>query len=267
VRYGIRNRSLELGWAEALTAAAELGFDGVELVAMPLHVRRWLTPEGRDEALAWSEAAGCAIASLGVAPWRRYSFALPEVDMGVGVRAVCDCVRAAHGLGAGAVLLPIFDVARGDVDVAAEARLIEGFRRCAPLAEELDVAIALETTFSIEQLERIVDRVGSGRFGVYEDVGNSLRFGRDPAEAIRRLGRRIAMMHVKEEGADALGAGRIDWPACVAAMRDVGYEGWLVLETRPTEDPRRAAADNLAFLRELTGAPRAVAPSRPAGAR
>ena len=46
---------------------------------------------------------------------------------------------------------------------------------------------------------------------------------------------------------------RLDWPAVVAAIREIGYDGWQTLETSPTGDPPAAAARNLAFLRQQFG--------------
>ena len=48
------------------------------------------------------------------------------------------------------------------------------------------------------------------------------------------LGARIAQAHVKEIGGALLGEGRVPWPQIIAALKQVGYDGWLVLETNPT---------------------------------
>ena len=50
-----------------------------------------------------------------------------------------------------------------------------------------------------------------------------------------------------------LGEGRLDWPAVLAAIREIGYDGWQTLETSATSDPPDAAARNLAFLRQQFG--------------
>ena len=132
---------------------------------------------------------------------------------------------------------------------AAEAAFIEGFKRCAPVAEELKVYATLETSFSVEQLQRIVDAVGSHYVGVYQDVANALHYGHEPVDMLTRLGKRISMIHIKDKGGELLGEGEVDWDKCVEAIKEMGYDGWLVLETKPTSDPRRAAAENLRFIR------------------
>jgi L-ribulose-5-phosphate 3-epimerase len=250
MKYGIRNRSLNMEWKDALMAAGEIGYDGVELV-VPLEedIARLLTPSGRDEVLSWCEESNCAVSSLSVAPFRRYSFGLPDADMDASVRFVSDCLRVCAALGAAGVLLPHFDRENIDVSAAAEVAFIGGFKRCAPVAEELKVYATLETSFSVEQLQRIVDAVDSPYVGVYQDVANALHYGHEPVDMLTRLGKRISMIHIKDKGGELLGEGEVDWDKCIAAIKDIDYDGWLVLETRATDDPRRAASENLKFIR------------------
>ncbi len=252
MKYGIRNGSLNMEWREALAAAGEIGYDGVELVVKSAEdIARLLTSSGRDEVLSWCKEANCGVSSLSVGSFSDYSFALPDVDMDKSVQFVSDCFRASAALNAAGVLLPYFDRVNIDVSAAEEAAFIEGFKLCAPVAEELKVYAALETTFSVEQLQRIVDAVDSPYVGVYVDLANALHYGHDPVDMLTRLGKRISMIHIKDKGGDLLGEGEVDWDGCVAAIKDMGYDGWLVLETKATDDPRKAAAENLKFTRNV----------------
>ena len=251
MKYGIRNGSLNMEWRDALMVAGEIGYDGVELVVpSDEDIASFLTSSGRDEILAWCKEANCAVSSLSVAPFRKYSFALPDADMDRSVQFVEDCLRAGAALNATGVLLPHFDRENIDISAAEEAAFIEGFKRCAPVAEELKIYATLETSFSVEQLQRIVDAVNSPYVGVYQDVANALHYGHEPVDMLTRLGGRILMIHIKDKGGDLLGEGEVNWDECVAAIKEIGYDGWLVLETKPTSHPRRAAAENLKFIRD-----------------
>jgi len=53
---------------------------------------------------------------------------------------------------------------------------------------------------------------------------------------------------IKDKDGDLLGEGEVEWDKCVAAIKDIDYNGWLVLETKPTNRPRNAAAKNLQFI-------------------
>jgi sugar phosphate isomerase/epimerase len=251
MEFSIRNTSLGAGWEDAIRIAAEIGFHGVELVVPEeTEILRLSRPGGAREVLSWCEETGCRISSLSVAPYRQHSFAGPQYDLDRSIEFVSSCIRAGANVNAPALLLPHFERESIDLDDAREGRYIEGFSRCAPVAESHGVVIGLETSFSKEQLIRIVDAVSSTHVGVYHDLANAIYYGHDPIEMTRALGKRIAMVHVKELGADLLGQGRLDWPRCLGELLRTGYDGWLVFETARTDDPRSAASRNLKFLRD-----------------
>ena len=60
-------------------------------------------------------------------------------------------------------------------------------------------------------------------------------------------------VHFKD-GSRFLGDGRVDMKACAAAINDIGYEGWLVLETAVRRRDRDGSfKKNAAYVRELFG--------------
>jgi sugar phosphate isomerase/epimerase len=86
---------------------------------------------------------------------------------------------------------------------------------------------------------------------VYYDTGNQTNAGYDVAAELRQLGDKIGMMHAKDTDRQMLGDGRVDFNAVSAAMRDIGYDGYIVLETPTGDDPRAANVQNLAFIKKL----------------
>lgn len=256
MKIGIRNGSLRQEPAEALRTAGELGYDGVELIVRDEDaIRYWLTDEGAREVAEWCRQGGSAVSSLSVAPFRRVSFTLsdPEARQ-AGVQLVSDSLRACRRLGGSGILLPHFERERIDVSAEEEEGFVEGLRACVPAAEETQVAVGIETSFSVEQLQRIVQAVGSPLIGVYQDLANALHYGHEPVDVLRRLGRAVVMVHVKDTGQPGgnvmLGEGRVNWPGCRQALREIGYDGWYVLETPSGDDPIAAARQNLAFTRQ-----------------
>ena len=106
--------------------------------------------------------------------------------------------------------------------------------------EKAGVKIAIEEVWnkfllSAPEMARYIDDFKSDAVGAYFDVGNVVEYGY-PQEWIRELGKRILKVHIKEYAKAkrfdyALGdGGEIDWPAVVAALRDVGYAGWITAE-------------------------------------
>ena len=127
-------------------------------------------------------------------------------------------------------------------------------RKLIPLAEELNVTLALEEVwnkFLLSPLEfaRYIDEYNSPHMRAYFDVGNVVLYGY-PQDWIRTLGKRIAKLHIKdfsfkhEKGTDnsmaawvPLGEGDIDWTAVYEALRDIGYEGTATVELDPGDAP------------------------------
>ena len=78
------------------------------------------------------------------------------------------------------------------------------------------------------------------------DTGHALYAGIDPVRVIERYGARIGHLHLKDLDRDAiadgywasvargafcpLGAGALDLPALVAALRRLGYRGFATIE-------------------------------------
>ena len=260
-KVGIRTASLNQSLPEALATAGKLGYDGVEAVTRdPEQLRGWLSEDGPTGAAAQraqAKQAGVEISSFSLAIYRPVNFAQEdEAKRREGVTLVIDTLRACKNVGGVAVLLPHFDRERLDVSADEERRFVDGLRQVAPVAEETGVAIAIETSFSAAQLIRIVDAVGSPKVGVYQDLANAIIYQQVPAATLRALGKRIVMLHVKDTGEGggncALGEGRVDWKACRAAVRDIGYDtpdAWFVLETPAGDDPARDAARYLEFTR------------------
>ena len=89
-------------------------------------------------------------------------------------------------------------------------------------------------------------------------MANFIEAGGDSGEAIRLLGADIADVHAKDfavvdgkrQGC-RLGDGMIDVPGCVAALKELGYDDYLTLETPPGEDAPAEAGKNLAYLKAL----------------
>jgi sugar phosphate isomerase/epimerase len=262
MKIGIRTASLDQQVPQAFATAGRLGYDGVEIVTRDeAPLRAWLEedgPGGAAELRAQAARAGTSVSSLSLAVYRRVDLVQEDAALRrAGVRLVSDALRACRGVGGAAVLLPHFDRERLDVSPEEERRFVEGLRAVAPVAEETGVAVAIETSCSAAQLRRITDAVRSPRVGVYQDLANAVVYGQDPAATLRALGPAVLMVHVKDTpgtGQAPLGAGVVDWAACRRALRDIGYDGWCVLETPAGDDPADAAARYLEFTRRWLAA-------------
>jgi inosose dehydratase len=127
------------------------------------------------------------------------------------------------------------------------------------------------------EVRRLLDATDPDLLGVCLDTGHwTFGTGEDPADAVRELGDRIWHVHFKDcdpaivaesrrmewDGLTStghgvfceLGKGSVDFPGVLAALRDVGYDGWIVVEQDILPgmgDPKESARRNREYLRSI----------------
>jgi L-ribulose-5-phosphate 3-epimerase len=231
--------------AEVMKAIKAAGFEGVEMMS---HMNQ-------DEVLRARDKAGLIIPSVcGKDHWSKpLSHPDPKVRA-EGVEALKQTLRDAKRYGATSVLL-VPAVVNKEVSYSeAYERSQAEIRKAIPLAEELEVKIAIENVwnnFLLSPIEaaRYVDEFNTPAVGWHFDVGNVINYGW-PEHWIRILGKRIQKLHIKEfsrKKRDAEGLwkgfdvpfleGDNNWPEVMKALDEVGYSGWGMAEQPGADSP------------------------------
>ncbi len=214
----------------------EVGFEGVELDS----------PSSLDPAEVLEAMNKTGLEVAGMVDSIHWSQTLSDPDPAVrakGVAGLEAALRDAKRFGATSVLLvPAVVNAKVAYDEAWTRSQAE-IRKVLSLAAELQVSISIENVwnqFLLSPLEaaRYVDAFESAWVGWHLDLGNVINYGW-PEQWIRVLGKRIRRLHIKDfsrkkrdeeglwKGFDVeLGQGDAGWPAIMAALDEVGYEGW-----------------------------------------
>ncbi|MDE0423790.1 MAG: sugar phosphate isomerase/epimerase [Candidatus Poribacteria bacterium] len=251
MKVGIRDGMLPVSFEESFQKAKEIGFDGVE-VCMGVNYREHLLWQdgGIDKVNSLAEAAGVEIPSLSPGGFTAYSFMHPtDSTRSEGIAKLQYLAETAPQLGAKVILVPFFGNGKIEDDHIDAPRFIDGLKAAAETAEKYGISLAVESTLSAEQHQRIIDNVGSSAVGVYYDMGNATGFGYDSPAEIRSLGSAISQMHIKDTSGNHAGEGDVDFPAVFDATHAIGYDSWFVLETPGKDDPVASAAKNLNFVR------------------
>jgi sugar phosphate isomerase/epimerase len=117
------------------------------------------------------------------------------------------------------------------------------------------VILGIESYCNAEQNLSVLDRVNHESVQMYYDVYNTgtTKQYDSPAE-IRRMKERIVQIHFKN-GGKYLEEEPAKFEALTAAINDIGYQGWIVLETSaPSKDAVADARKNGEYVRKLFGA-------------
>ncbi len=259
MKIGVRNGSMGFPeMAELFQQAAQIGFEGVELdIRADWQDESVMSPEGRAEIKRLAGETGVEVPSLCIgALWSFSPAATDPETLATSREIIAATIEAAADLGAGWILVP---VTPSDEDISHEecqARWISEMKGHAAIAEAAGIVLCLENVGrgcgkSADDLLALVAGVDSPSVRTYYDPGNACAFGHDAVEEIRQLAEMIGVVHIKDRDADLLGDGVVDIPGCVETLREVGYDGWLILETPATDDPLEAGNYNLTYLRDV----------------
>lgn len=248
---GVTDWNLRLaGKLDAVALAARVGFAGVQVSLGRKPVDNKL-PLDNDELIAQykAEAKKHNIKLMGTCLDILHVNYLKNDKL--GAKWVADCIPVTKKLGVKVVLLPFFG--KGALETQAEKDYVgDVLRDIAPEAEKQGIILGLEDTISAEDNVRIAERTRSKAVVTYYDIGNSTRNGFDPVREIRWLGKkRICQIHLKDNPG-YLGEGKIDMPAVLKAMKDIGFDQYAVLETdSPSKNIEADMKRNLTYLLKL----------------
>ncbi len=261
---------------ELIEKAARLGFDGVEIfIDEPRNMDcRLIRIVAGDHGLG---ITCCAI----VGPDRHlisddpairrnaleYLKASIAISHEVGSRVFCGPLYAGVGVLAGRPRT------RQEWD-----RAVEGLSEAARDAEAAEVSLCLEPlnrfeTYFVniaEDAVRLTEEIGSPSVRVMLDTFHMNIEEKSPTDAVLKAGTRLGHFHCSENDRGTPGSGHVDWPGVFGALREIGYERWLVIESfvLGNEAIARAAAiwrdiapsgddlarDGLSFLRKISAA-------------
>ena len=233
----------------SMALAAKVGFDGVEL-----HLGRdtdglpMRDPELRATYKRLARENGLRIPSVVLGAFNRIQL----YSEPVAAIWLLDAIDAAADFGARVILVPSFGAeALAWKDQDRIERFAAAVREAGPRAAARGVTLGLENRLSADENLRLLDRIGAEGVKIYYDVANLANLGHDPAAEIRSLGReRICQVHIKDNP-HRLGEGEIDFRPVAEALDAIGYDGWLILETRPPADPEADLRHNLEFVERV----------------
>jgi D-psicose/D-tagatose/L-ribulose 3-epimerase len=153
---------------------------------------------------------------------------------------------------------------------------VEGFQALGDTLAEHDVTLAIEPLNRFETFflntaadaAALCDQVGHPNVGILFDTFHANIEEKDIAAGYRTVGRHLKHVHTCENDRGTPGSGHVEWTAVFQALRDLGYDGWLTIESfgfalgeisaaasiwRDIERrPEDIAWDGITFLRDMT---------------
>ena len=89
---------------------------------------------------------------------------------------------------------------------------------------------------------RLVQEIGSERIGILLDTFHQNIEDKNVPDAYRTCGKHLMHVHTCENDRGTPGSGHIDWPGVLAAIKEIGYDRWLTIESFNAHIPELSAA-------------------------
>jgi len=257
---------------ELIGKVAEMGFDGVEIPFTDLGV---LDAPGVRKAC---ESAGVGMTACCVLMPDGSVCSDEASERAAGVQRLKDMIDLTAEMGGDVVAGPLYAPVRhltGRARSEAEWNYcVEGLRAAAEHAEKAGPLLAIEPLNRFEthvvntaaDAVRLAEAVGSEHLKVQLDTFHGNIEEKDTAAAIRATGPMLGHFHASESDRGTPGTGQVRWPEVFAALKEIGYGGWITIESfatgivdlcaaaciwRPIYDTAdKLARDGLAFLKE-----------------
>ena len=214
----------------------EMGFSGFEIAMFdPAD----LAVEDIRRAFETSdlECTVCAILPPGVNPIS------PDAAVRkTSVQHLVRCIETASALGAkllgGPLYAPIGYLPDHRPTKDEWSWAVDAFQSVCDVLDSCDVTISIEPvnrseTFFVRtarEASSLCDAIGHPRFGVTIDTFHANIEERDIPEALTSIGPRLKHIHASENDRGLLGKGHVDFPGIVAALKKIGYNGYLMIE-------------------------------------
>jgi D-psicose/D-tagatose/L-ribulose 3-epimerase len=118
-------------------------------------------------------------------------------------------------------------------------RAVDSYQSVADELAANDVTIAIEPLNRFETFflntsadaAALCDDINLPRVGVSFDTFHSNIEDKTSGAAIRRIGRHLKFVQTSENDRGTPGSGHVAWREVIAALREVGYDGWLTIES------------------------------------
>ena len=235
-------------WRDEFLKACSMQFRLMEwtLDMQNLHQNPIMTDVGRAEIKKLTTSTGVKIMSLTgdcfmQNPfWKKHGLERDKL-----CREFYEIVQACFECGITILVIPLVD--NGGLDNLHQENILVDFLRASEnFLLSKKIKIAFESEYSPDNLTNFIDKFNPDLFGINYDIGNSAALGFDPKEELRKYGKRIINVHIKDRKLGGttvpLGRGNADFVNVFSGLAKICYGGNYILQTARADGDAHAEA-------------------------
>jgi D-psicose/D-tagatose/L-ribulose 3-epimerase len=171
-----------------------------------------------------------------------------------GVEFIKRCVERTSELGGQLICGPLYSalgVMTGRRRTDEEWKwAVDGLAIAARRGQDLGVVVCIEplnrfeTYFLNTQADaaNLVRSIGEPNLKIHFDTFHANIEERHPADSLRSIASDLGHVHISENDRGTPGTGHTDWRGVFSAVKEIGYDGWLTIESFAKPEPQLAAA-------------------------
>jgi D-psicose/D-tagatose/L-ribulose 3-epimerase len=180
-----------------------------------------------------------------------------------------DSIKAVADVGAKIIAGPLYSPVGylpGRRRTAEEWKwAVEGYQSLTPALASNGVTLAIEPLNRFEtyflntarDVAALCDEVDHPNLGILFDTFHANIEEKDIGAGYRTAGRHLKHVHTCENDRGIPGSGHVEWPGVFQALRDLGYDGWLTIESFGFALGELSAAASI--WRDIEASPEAIA--------
>lgn len=252
VRFGVNTLLWTAGFDEKdlplLGRIKGWGFDGVEIARFAFDG----FPAARIRRAIQDEGLGCTFCSALTG-----DLSLVSADAAIRARTldflkqgIATAAELGSGIFMGPFCAPVGQLPGRRRNADEWKWAVEGFRALGPALEAANVKLAheplnrFETYFSntAEDALALCDEAGPANLGIIVDTFHCNIEAKNTAQTVRNVARRLVHFHASESDRGVPGTGQVHWRDTLSALKQVNYDGWIVIESFGSTIPEIAAA-------------------------
>jgi sugar phosphate isomerase/epimerase len=255
-------------WEKICSFSREIGYQGLEVAPFTLaeHAAQ-ITPQRRKELRATAEAGGLEIVGLHWLLVKPAGLYVTTPDAALRAKTAdyfCDLVELCADLGGKVMVIGSpkqRSLLPGVTREMAMNFAKEVYGKCLGQAAKRNVTLAIEpltpkeTDFLNTAADGIelIERINHPNFRLHLDVKAMSSEAKAIPQIIRESARHLAHFHVNDPNLLGPGMGEVKYEPIIAALREVGYDGWLSVEAFDFKaGAEHIARKSVEYLRAMT---------------